>query len=268
MPMYKIGEFSKITQLTVKTLRYYDEISLLQPAMIDSENSYRYYDEANYEKALKIKTLKKFDFSLKEILEVVDNIEDPQDMTAYLNEKALQLELRMKELKWMKTKIEREVLELKEEKIMKEAQKIEIKDLEDILVASVRYKGKYEDVGQYIGQLFKNVGMNASGTPFSLYYDEAYTEENADVEVCVAIKKSVNKGGVSTRTLQGEKVVSLVHVGSYETLSKSYKRITDYIHENNLISNTPSREIYLKGPGMLMKGNPDKYQTEIQIPVK
>ncbi len=42
--MLSIGEFSKISHLTMKTLRYYDEIGLLKPAFIDPKNGYRYYD--------------------------------------------------------------------------------------------------------------------------------------------------------------------------------------------------------------------------------
>lgn len=42
--MYKIGEFSKITALSVKTLRYYDEEKILIPSFRNNENGYRYYN--------------------------------------------------------------------------------------------------------------------------------------------------------------------------------------------------------------------------------
>ena len=41
--MYKIGEFSALTGLSVKTLRYYDEINLLKPSNVDNYTNYRYY---------------------------------------------------------------------------------------------------------------------------------------------------------------------------------------------------------------------------------
>ncbi|MCK8061614.1 MULTISPECIES: GyrI-like domain-containing protein [unclassified Fusibacter] len=183
-------------------------------------------------------------------------------------EKAQQLEFKVRELREKQKQIRSEVDDLKEVKFMSEVQEVMIKELEDLQVACIRYKGKYQEVGQYLGQLFKQVGMHAVGAPFSLYYDEEYTEEDADVEVCVEVKKKVDKGGVTSRTLKGCKVVSIVHVGPYETLSKSYKAIEDYIIEKGLTSYAPSREIYHKGPGMLMKGNPEKYRTEIQMPVR
>ncbi|WP_457769227.1 MerR family DNA-binding transcriptional regulator [Enterococcus casseliflavus] len=41
--LYRIGMFSKMNQVTIKTLRYYDEVGLLKPHFIDPDNGYRYY---------------------------------------------------------------------------------------------------------------------------------------------------------------------------------------------------------------------------------
>lgn len=65
--MYKIGEFSKITNLSVKTLRYYDEIGLLIPEEVDIYTSYRYYGESNLQQVKIINDLKDAGFSLEEI---------------------------------------------------------------------------------------------------------------------------------------------------------------------------------------------------------
>ena len=65
--MYKIGEFSKLTNLSIRTLRYYDDIGLLVPEDIDIYTSYRYYGENNIREARLIEELKSVDFSLEEI---------------------------------------------------------------------------------------------------------------------------------------------------------------------------------------------------------
>ncbi|MGL1904238.1 MAG: GyrI-like domain-containing protein [Fibrobacterales bacterium] len=67
------------------------------------------------------------------------------------------------------------------------------------------------------------------------------------------------------RDLPGGVAHSLVHVGPYENLTESYKKVIDYMQERAITTDTPSREIYLKAPGMIFKGNPQKYQTEIQM---
>lgn len=65
--MYRIGEFSEITELPIKTIRYYDEIDLLKPNSVDPFTKYRMYDLQNLEDCKKIIILKRFGFSLDEI---------------------------------------------------------------------------------------------------------------------------------------------------------------------------------------------------------
>lgn len=266
--MYKIGEFSKIVEITVKGLRYYDDINLMKPAFINEENGYRYYDDNNYKQAMWVKSMKKFGFTIKEIQDVLPNVHQDDDLTDYLLEKNEQIAEQINSMKKLQHLIHDEIQTLKELGDVKMSMKAEIIEVPDMRVASVRYKGKYEEVGKYLGILYKNVGMKGASEPFSMYHDHEFMEENADVEVCVEVKQDVNKGEVASKTLPGGRFVALTHIGPYDTLSHSYKAIADYMTENNLEGAIPSREIYLKGPGMLFKGNPKKYETRILIPIK
>ena len=72
--MYKIGEFSILTGLSVKTLRYYDEIGLLKPSKIDSYTNYRYYLEEELKHYKRIEYLKRLGFTLEEIRKNIDNM--------------------------------------------------------------------------------------------------------------------------------------------------------------------------------------------------
>jgi type II secretory pathway component PulF len=83
---YSIGEFSKLTNLTQKTLRLYQEKELLIPAKIDEFTKYRFYNDSNLETANLINFFKQFDFSLAEIKEIVDN-QDDRSIVAELLEK-------------------------------------------------------------------------------------------------------------------------------------------------------------------------------------
>ena len=259
---YKIGEFSKITQLSIKTLRYYHEMNILVPSDIDEESGYRFYDEQSYERAKLIKLLREFDFAIKEIQEILDTYEDEDDIKAYLLEKNDLIQQKISHYKKLQEKI-MDYQTYKEVKIMlNQVQKIKV---EPMLIASMTYVGKYQDVGEYLGKLFKSVGMNVKGKPFSIYHDDDYKEDNATVEVCIPIKKEISYQNIDTKTIPGGEALSLLHVGPYDTLSDSYKVITDYLKENNIEQKYPTREHYIKGPGMLLKGNPNKYQTEIRI---
>jgi hypothetical protein len=56
------------------------------------------------------------------------------------------------------------------------------KEIPDMLIASIRFKGKYSDIGREIGNLYKYCGRYAVGKPFSLYYDEEFRKDDADKE--------------------------------------------------------------------------------------
>ena len=72
--LYKIGDFSKIVNLPIKTLRYYDEYGLLKPSYVDEFTGYRYYNDTNISECKLIILLKSLDFTLEEILNCKDNL--------------------------------------------------------------------------------------------------------------------------------------------------------------------------------------------------
>lgn len=73
---YQIGEFSKISNISTSTLRYYDEIGLLKPSYTNPYSNYRLYSEENLNDVRIIKALKDLDFSLEEIMNFLGNITD------------------------------------------------------------------------------------------------------------------------------------------------------------------------------------------------
>jgi effector-binding domain-containing protein len=82
------------------------------------------------------------------------------------------------------------------------------------------------------------------------------------------VRKGNSGDGISVRELKGGKCVSIIHKGPYDKLGDSYKKIFSYINEKNYKTEIPSREVYIKGPGMIFKGNPNNYLTEIQVFIK
>lgn len=65
--MYRIGEFSYLYKLTIKTLRYYDEIDLFKPSYKEPYTGYRYYSEDQKEELEHILKLKDYGFTLKKL---------------------------------------------------------------------------------------------------------------------------------------------------------------------------------------------------------
>lgn len=71
--MYKISDFSKMTGLSKDTLRYYEEVKLLEPAYVDPKNNYRYYDDGSYFLALLLGKLREFGFKIQEMISVMED---------------------------------------------------------------------------------------------------------------------------------------------------------------------------------------------------
>jgi len=128
--------------------------------------------------------------------------------------------------------------------------------------------GYMESVLWAFKELYKKAGRYAAGSAFAMYYDAEYKENDADIEACAEVKKDIKIEGLNCRKIPGGKCVSLIHKGPYENLSKSYKKIFDHCREKNYKIITPCQEYYLKGPGMIFKGNPKNYLTEIVFMVE
>ena len=69
--MLKIGDFSKFSRVSVKTLRYYDEIGLLKPISVDQFTGYRYYSAEQISQLTRIVGLKNLGLSLEEIIQIL-----------------------------------------------------------------------------------------------------------------------------------------------------------------------------------------------------
>jgi DNA-binding transcriptional MerR regulator/DNA gyrase inhibitor GyrI len=267
--MLSIGEFSRVTQLTIKALRLYHEKGILIPDRIDYDSKYRYYRSSAVEKALIIKRLKDMGFSLHEIKEIIQECSDDTQVAVYVKKKLDSIEETLQQYMEMKQNLslfmQRDIESKTRHDHITPEPIVQKEILPNILIAGIRFKGKYHEVGEKFGTLFKTFGRYAGGKPFTLYYDGEYKEEGADIEACIPVKKKMDIQGIHCRELRGGKVLTLIHLGPYEELHRSYRKIFEYSRENNFKMLLPSRDQYLKGPGMIFRGNPRKYITRIII---
>jgi len=267
--MLSIGEFSRVTQLTIKALRLYHEKGILIPDRIDYDSKYRYYRSSAVEKAMIIKRLKDMGFSLQEIKEIVQECSDDKQVAAFVEKKLQAVEDTLRQFMEMKQDLSLFLQRDKEEQRVhghtNPSPAVEEEILPTILTAGIRFKGKYPEVGNKFGTLFKAFGRYAKGKPFALYYDGEFKEEGADIEACIEVKKKIDIEGIHCRELTGGKAVTLIHHGPYEELHRSYGKVYEYCREHNLKLLLPTGEQYLKGPGMIFRGNPRKYITRLMM---
>ncbi len=265
--MYSIGEFSKITGLTVKTLRFYHEQEILKPSHVDPQSGYRYYDASKIETARIIAELRKLDFPLTEIAEILLGYDDEADILDYLSRHRQTVREKMQSYQEIGKVLDRIITKEHEAQTTMKSKNFDIeeKTIETMLIAGIRMQGKHSDCGQGFSQIGRRLGRHVNGKPFLLHYDSEYKEDDADFEACMPVRKGNSKDGISVRELPGGHCVALLHQGPYDTLGSSYARLLDYIKEKEYDYELPTREVYIKGPGIIFKGNPKKYLTEIQF---
>ncbi len=139
------------------------------------------------------------------------------------------------------------------------------KTIDDTLIASIRFRGKYEQAGLHFDELYQQCEKHVCGPAFCLYHYETGTEGGVDIEVCFPVAQAVEANDVKSRTLPGGEVLSALHHGSYDKLTETYKRLFDYIKGQGISVQETEREIYLVGGGGEDEDKAKTYVTEIQV---
>jgi len=268
--MLKIGEFSKMAKVTIKTLRFYDKLNLLKPEIIDRKNSYRYYSLKQLKIIAKILSLKQMGFSLDEISTIIDNKISQKDFIKMLNKKQKEIKKSISLETSKLTNIKNFIKTMKEVKVTK----VILKELPEVIVASMRIKiANYNDLFKVVPPMGDKMRKHGAICKipeycFNIYHDNEYKESDIDVEICESVVDFCkNEDGLTYKRVEKvENAACIYHKGGYESLGETYSELITWIKENNYIMNGHSRESYIDG--IWNKENSEDWLTEIQIPVK
>jgi len=135
--MLKIGIFSKLSRISIRMLRHYDEIGLLVPEYIDDFTGYRYYSEEQLLTANRINALKEMGFSLSVISEILKTYNDPQALKEYLLLKQAELKEQME-----KTGMQLRILETTINRLGKD---VTVMEYSVVLKEIPQIRGKYQE---------------------------------------------------------------------------------------------------------------------------
>jgi DNA-binding transcriptional MerR regulator len=264
--MFRIGDFSKLSQVSVKTLRFYDEAGLLKPTYVDRGTGYRYYSATLLPRLNRILALKEMGLSLGEILHLLEG-DLPVDRVREL------LQNRKAEIS---RRIEREHAQLAEVNswlaLIEQAGRVPdyevtIKWVEPRLVASVRDTlSSYADADELFDELQND--FNQRGAPLergAIWHTCANQRRNINCEAMVFLREPARtKGRAQVYQLPGASVASVIHHGSDETCERAYVAARSWIKSHGYAVAGPNRELYWQG-GVAQEG--DSGVTEIQYPI-
>lgn len=269
--MFKIGDFAKLNKVTVKTLRHYDSLGLLQPENVDSFTGYRYYSASQMPRLNRILALKDIGFSLDEIALVLDKNLDQEQIQTLLELKYVEISGKISAEQGRLSRVEALLKICKQEAYVMKYD-IVIKTIEPVRVASLRdIIPSYSEQGHLWRELGEHIQKNnAKIVPpcMVIYHGPGYKEEGVDAEVIEPIIGDLSDTDrIKIKFLEGVKEMAcVVHKGSFQTLHMAYSAISNWIEENGYEIIGSQRELYLKGEWIT--NDPNEYVTEIQFPVR
>jgi DNA-binding transcriptional MerR regulator len=265
--MLTMGEFSAATRLTVKALRMYHDEGIIVPERTDPLTGYRYYGDASWRRARAVALFRELGFSHRELKEILSECADDADLGSFLVKRLEAVDRELDRIRVVRDRISF-YLDSGSAGERGSESDISMKDLGESSICSIRFKGRYDEVGPRFQELFKKAGRYARGVPMSIYHDIDYREGDADIEAALPMRKTVSIPGISCRKLPAERLLSVFHYGPYETIGLAYKAACDAASGKGLELLAPRREVYLKGPGMFFSRDPRKYVTELLIPFR
>lgn len=266
----KIKEFSLLCGVTVKTLRHYEKIGLLQPFEVDEWTGYRYYNVSQMQAMENIRRLKEMGFSLDEISEMFASGSLKPTLQT-LEKKIAESERELHKLQQRCTML-RNLVD-SQNKIQKMEQ-ISIQSLPEIIVASHRETiSSYNDLGrlccEVIGPEMARLGCKCPepGYCFTIEHNE-YRPTNIDIEYCEQIEEMGKDSGIIQfkKIPAVEKAICMKHFGPYERLYQSYVELFKYIEQQCYKVIGAPRANYIDG--IWNQEDPEKWLTMIQVPVE
>ena len=279
--MYKIGDFSRLSRVSVKTLRYYDEVGLLKPVKVDRFTGYRYYQVEQLPRLYHILALRDLDFSLEQIARLLDPVPSggvetgPETgqrhvLLAMLEQKRGEIEQRMQADQDRLRRLEARLRQIEQEDQMP-TYDIVIKRVAPVRVVSVRdIIPSYPEQGHLWSELYAGLQTQTAafnGPCLTVYHSD---EPEIDAEVCQPIGGPVQvHGRVQMHELPAvESMAATTHHGPFVTIGQAYDALLKWIQASGYRISGPCREIYLKPPAQAGSQTDPETITEVQFPVE
>lgn len=268
--MFRIGEFSKLTQVSVRMLRYYDEAGLLKPAEVDRWTGHRLYSVEQIPRLDRIRYLRDSGFQVSEIALALEM--DDHALLVSLNKKCLEIEqaIQKEQERLLKITVAKEEIQGSKSELHYH---ISMKSIPACQVLSLR-----RTVPTYYseGDLWKELSAFAekeeieiSSDTFTIYHDTEYREQDVDMELCAPVKKAgENREPFCFRMTEAVPAMASTMVyGEFSNIKKAYLAFAKWLQKNsNYQMSAPVRQIVHRGPWN--ENDPAKYLTELQIPVE
>lgn len=267
--MLKIGDFSKLSRVSIRMLRHYDDIGLLRPAEIDAFTGYRYYREEQLFIMGRITALKDMGFALADIVRILEAYDDKEKLDAFLLARQEELVDLSKQTEYRLMLLDTARKRLRKEQNM--SFNVTVKTIPERYAATVHMViPHYEDEGMawnMLGECKSPLIPTSPCLAATEFLDKEYKEENIEILSWMTVKGTYpDTEHVKFRTLPAVKVASCVIKGSYDQMNEATATVVSWIHANGYQVSGPMFNIYHMGPAQTQ--NPDEFVTEACFPIE
>lgn len=264
--MFKIGDFSKICQVTRQTLRHWDAVDLLKPAIVDEANGYRYYTVEQIPTVNRILSLQLLGLKLTEICVLLETAPSEADLREMFAKKIRELDGKIEQYR-----IQRDMLEVRLQNVdLDKPLSLEIVLKDPIPVTVMTYRKTFADLNEMSNAIIEMYAQQRANESVCLSISHVSAIEEADLDVEIGLqllKENITLHlNLERRTIRdGEQVVTTIFGGSWVHGVAVYNQVGRWIDAHGYQLNGAWREVY---HAIGADGPTDrKSLTEFQFPV-
>jgi DNA-binding transcriptional MerR regulator len=255
--LLSIGAFASMTRLSIKALRLYDQLGLLQPQYVDPQSGYRFYSVDQLSSARMIRNMREMDMPLATIRQVLAALASaPAQAEALARDYA---NMRERQVEQIRVQVQQFIQQIQQEQNPMSLE-VNVKSIAPQQVLSVTHHIKVNKLDETIRKsvdtlqaLLKEQNVAASASPFGIFHGAINEQEDGPIEICLPVNGQVKgTGDVQVKQLQGGDAACVMTVGAqtdFPSILGAYDAAADWIQKNGYAMAEPPREVWHSGPG-------------------
>lgn len=249
-----------MTHLSLKALRLYDQLGILQPHHIDPQTGYCYYGPDQLPSARMIRVMREMDMPLatiRQVLASVNTINTASTEIEWLvNE---YVELRERQVEQIRGQVH-QLIQLIHQEVEPMSFEVNIRKIAPQQVLSITSRIKVDKldftIKQSLDKLYKSLEeqkLEAADASFGIFHGQINEQEDGPIEVCLPVNGKVKaEGDIDLKTLQGGDAASVMMNGvqcDFPAILGGYDAAADWIQRNGHEMAEPPREVWYSAPG-------------------
>lgn len=250
--MLKIGDFSKICQVSIRALRHWDSIDLLKPALTDPQTGYRYYSIAQVDDVNRILAFRTMGLALEQVAKLLHDNPSTSDIRAMLRLKQLELQQQIEHAASVLQMVESRLNQIDHHGTMPNYE-VALKSAEPQHIMAIRERTPdMVALVNLLHETYPYARQKDNTNLLAVFHDDAYLENEIDIEVGFPVERDTFKPiplardrAMTVRTLPGvDTLATTVHKGEWATLSQGYLHLGRWIDTHDYVIVGAGREIF------------------------